>query len=724
MSRNLDLVFSIERLRKSIQWSSRTLGVFFLCTFLYFSVTRILKDGFFWSIVIERGIFLGVALVLAAWISKRIESRFDLFLSDAREREKELRFRESATVSLLSHLNEGVLEFDLSEQRWTTVSKPFCSMLGIPPSQFYELANPQDPLQPWLAHFLEADRSMIQAILARRMTHEGMDRFEAFMKPNTGDSKLVEITLTHILRNDGTANSGILIIHHVDVTQKRAAERQQQLLLSVLEHTPDAYWVVNDQGSTLYCSPAAEHLREIASQTQDSELGFLHDTRLLCDQILLEIPPGDEFKKIIQPHFNHQSEKSDFYLISAYEVETARSSAANGQLEHRYVITLKNISDAYQREAELKDLKERMDLALNAARIGVWEWDSTVNTWKWDAHLYDLFELNPGNPPSESFLDSKLMPEDLPEWRQALTRAKSSGLLESFDFRIQTLHSGVRHIRAIGQIADPSRPQQLFGVFWDVTIEKTALEALSKAQLQQQNNARLAALGEMASGVAHEINNPLAIINARALLMKRKVQTPLSPQDLQQLAESCETIEKNAVRISKIVKGLRTFSRDGEKDPYALTSVQSLIDDTIGICGERIKSHGVELKVINECPSDHQVEVRSVQIAQVLINLLNNAFDATELLAERKIEVRAFTADGKTQITVQDNGKGVPSELESKIMQPFFTTKDVGKGTGLGLSVSIGILQDHQGSLILDRSVSASCFRITIPNRQKQSVAA
>jgi C4-dicarboxylate-specific signal transduction histidine kinase len=201
------------------------------------------------------------------------------------------------------------------------------------------------------------------------------------------------------------------------------------------------------------------------------------------------------------------------------------------------------------------------------------------------------------------------------------------------------------------------------------------------------------------------------------MLLKRKLQGPITPDLTKAILDAFETIESNTSRISKIVKGLRTFSREGGKDPFHPLVIQSLIDDALGVCQERFRSAGVDLVVQNEAPLEHQIPARAVQLAQVLINLLNNAFDATESQRQRAIQMRIYVEGEQTHILVHDNGKGVSPEIEAKIMQPFFTTKEVGKGTGLGLSVSQGIIQDHGGRLFLDRAVGNSCFHIILPNQ-------
>lgn len=218
--------------------------------------------------------------------------------------------------------------------------------------------------------------------------------------------------------------------------------------------------------------------------------------------------------------------------------------------------------------------------------------------------------------------------------------------------------------------------------------------------------SRLAALGEMASGIAHEINNPLTVILARASLLEMRLEDPA-------LQDSVKKIQHHAQRISKITRGLRYFSRDESNDPMTEFALNEIVEDSIAISSERSKSNGI--RIYSEIENDLRGFGRGYQISQILINLLNNANDAVSQVPFGEIHVSAKRADNALVIRVWDNGPGVPAAIERKIMSPFFTTKEGGKGTGLGLSISLGIAKSHGGELKLNRSVAASCFEFTLP---------
>lgn len=246
-------------------------------------------------------------------------------------------------------------------------------------------------------------------------------------------------------------------------------------------------------------------------------------------------------------------------------------------------------------------------------------------------------------------------------------------------------------------------------------FEQTRLvRELKETQDKLVHSAKLSALGEMAAGIAHEINNPLAIIHFYS--------TQLAEAGLPASAtEIAAKIDKTSERIAKIVAGLRAFARGDAMDKLQPVDLDSVVGETLELCQVRRKKQRV-LLLAGRVPPGVKINCRGTQIVQVLLNLLNNAFDAVAGSEEAWIGVDVQVLDERITVAVSDNGPGISPENRKRIMQPFFTTKETGKGTGLGLSIAHGIAAAHGGSLTLDETSKQTRFILTLPRITDASV--
>jgi len=230
-------------------------------------------------------------------------------------------------------------------------------------------------------------------------------------------------------------------------------------------------------------------------------------------------------------------------------------------------------------------------------------------------------------------------------------------------------------------------------------------------QLQLAKSAKFSSLGEMAGGVAHEINNPLAILKGHLSQVSSKIRSgALNGEEAGNRLLKLETIVD---RMASIVKGLRTFARDGDKDPMQPAEVKAIIDETLALARMRLHNNNIELR--EDFDRAAAISARSVQISQVVLNLLNNSFDAVINTENAWIKISTALQGNHVLIRIQDSGKGIPQDVVQKLMQPFFTTKPVGKGTGIGLSISKGIAEDHNGELNYELYEGHTSFVLRLP---------
>ncbi|GMV30872.1 MAG: hypothetical protein AMXMBFR59_29970 [Rhodanobacteraceae bacterium] len=273
-----------------------------------------------------------------------------------------------------------------------------------------------------------------------------------------------------------------------------------------------------------------------------------------------------------------------------------------------------------------------------------------------------------------------------------------------------------------------------------------ALARLNTVQEQLVQSEKMASLGQLAAGIAHEINNPIGYVHSNLGTLqeylnnlfgliecydaamaqngpmtaerrtevaerKRAIDFSFLVQDLPPLlAESREGID----RVRRIVQDLRDFSRVDRLESWSLFDLHRGLDSTLGIVWNEIKYKAEVRKEYGNLPL---VECLPSQINQVFVNILVNAAQAIEQRGE--ITVRTGVEPGKVWIEIADTGSGIPPDMLKKIFDPFFTTKPVGKGTGLGLSISYGIVHKHKGDIAVDSQPGrGTTFRITLPQRQ------
>lgn len=262
------------------------------------------------------------------------------------------------------------------------------------------------------------------------------------------------------------------------------------------------------------------------------------------------------------------------------------------------------------------------------------------------------------------------------------------------------------------------KPWLLIGILNDISQRKELESRVQNERIKTVAAAKLSALGEMAGGIAHEINNPLAIIQCRAEKIVRGIERGML--ELHQVKSELSAVLTTTERISNIIRGLRKVAREGDKDPFLDTTPRAIIEDTLGFCAEKLKAASIDIKVEGEA-LDTLFECREVQISQLLLNLISNAKDAVAELPARWIRIEARDTGDRIQIAVTDSGAGIDPALRERLMEPFFTTKEVGKGSGLGLSISDGIAKEHGGSLTIDAKSRNTRFVLDVPKKQPVS---
>ena len=274
-------------------------------------------------------------------------------------------------------------------------------------------------------------------------------------------------------------------------------------------------------------------------------------------------------------------------------------------------------------------------------------------------------------------------------------------------------------------------------------------EDLEKTQKQLLQSEKMASIGVLTAGIAHEINNPINFVYAgvnsimrdfldvdQVLQVIRNIdKSNLKPEEIvQQIIEkkqqydfeesykaigvTINDILMGAQRTAEIVQGLRNFSRS-EKEVFSFTNLNKIIQGVLVLLRNKYKHH---IEIINDLdPNLPEIECKMGKMNQVLMNLVSNAIDAIDAIKENGIiNISTRLIDQNCIISVKDNGMGMSEDVLSKIFDPFFTTKEVGQGTGLGLSISYGIIEEHNGTIeVISEKGKGTEFIIKIPIKQE-----
>ena len=376
----------------------------------------------------------------------------------------------------------------------------------------------------------------------------------------------------------------------------------------------------------------------------------------------------------------------------------------------------KRTKELLEKEVELTSqlavAKTRIEIAMKVLKFGVWEWNYQEDVYYCDEQMHLVLGI-----PREDFVSPDLViaksmvKADAIRLGQELQDTVKQHKDFSSEFGLVRADGSISTIRTAAKCFYDSHGKilKLVGANWDVTEARLQ-------ELRMIQSSKMSSLGEMSAGIAHEINNPLAIISGSIEQIVNNLEevTPSIPS----LKKWAARIDFSIERIAYIVRGLKTFARDGGADPFRSASVQNIVNETLAFCESRFLNNQIE--ILKKNISDSMIlDCRSTQISQVLLNLLNNAFDAVILLQERWVLIEAKDEGECIDLSVTDSGRGIPKELQHKIMQPFFTTKEIGKGTGMGLSISNGLISSHYGSFGVDTSCENTRFFIRLPKIQK-----
>lgn len=578
-----------------------------------------------------------------------------------------------------------------------TANPSACAILG---------RSEEEIRQAGRSGIVDTDDPRLQQILEDR-ARSGQGHGELRAKRKDGSLFPIEISSVVFKDTSGDLRTTMALR---DITQRKQSEQQLKEQAILLERAHDAIIVRDQQAHIAFWNHGAANTY---GWSAEEALGCItHE--LLKTQFPI---PLQEIENAVAAHGQWEGELTHITRDGKTIVVASRWSLMQDEAgrPNKILEINRNITARKQAESQLRLQTERLSLATHVASIGVWEWDLHTNQSIWDDTCFEMYGVPRHEPMSYDKWARLVHPDDLAQVEASLQRAIRLKSQDYVEFRIVRTDGSLRHISsAQGAVLDEQgEPVRMVGINIDVTEQR-------RMQAQLESSSRLSSLGMMAGGIAHEINNPLTIIHASAsdLLDLAQEAEQVPSEDV---VRNSKRIRETANRIARIVKSLRRIAREGSQDDFSATPVAKIVEETLEMCRERFRSKSVKL-IIPEIDPALQVFCREVQIAQVLLNLLQNAFDAVaDEPGERWVRLDVAVRENALLFSVTDSGPGVPAALRTKIMEPFFTTKDVGKGTGLGLSLSTSIAEEHGGRLELADEGGHTCFCLTLPISREMS---
>jgi len=518
---------------------------------------------------------------------------------------------------------------------------------------------------------------------------------DEYLHPSLERTYLVSTSRVH-----GALNEGLQTVHVLkDITDRREAERRYRELF---DNVQEGVFFSSPEGRFIEVNDAL--VRMLGYQNREELLKLDPET-----QVYLSAEQRDKIVKLLNEqgavqNFEVSLRRRDGTLIHALENAFLVRDAQGKVLQYRGVLL--DITDVKNFQAQLQRERDFTSKILNNTQTMIMVADtagliSCANRRCFDAGAFDPQALV-GNR-----LDRIIPSAHLRDFSLAFDSSLQGRQVDNLEISI-TRSNGSQGKFSVN--LSPMRDES--GDVTSVVVLMTDITDAAMIQAKLMHTEKMAAVGQLVSGVAHEVNNPLtAIMGFSDLLMENPDLPDSARKDLKVILEESH-------RTREIVKNLLSFARQRPPHRQAL-QINTLLERTVALRSYDLSNSGIE---VAENFTDNLPDLvgDAHQLQQVFLNILNNAFDAVRSTGRPgKIEIETRHRQDWVEVSFRDNGEGI--KFPERIFDPFFTTKEVGKGTGLGLSICYGIVREHEGEILCSNNKDrpGATFTVRLPVRSK-----
>jgi PAS domain S-box-containing protein len=384
--------------------------------------------------------------------------------------------------------------------------------------------------------------------------------------------------------------------------------------------------------------------------------------------------------------------------------------------------TIMDVTERKRAEEKVRRSEESLLEAQRLSHMGSWRHDVASGTVIVSPEIYRIFGVQPDEDTSSAeFWLSRNHPEDQQRIQELFERCESQKTEYESDYRIVLNDGTIKHLHAVGHpvVSQSGELIEMIGTAMDVTEHKRAeeeRERLRQLETELAHINRVTMLGELASSLAHELNQPIAAATTSANACLRWLAH--NPPDLERARAAATRIENDGNRAAEIIQRLRAFYKTGAPPKRELVDLNQVAEEILALLRDEADRHSISLHT-ELAPHLPQIMADRVQLQQVLMNLLLNGIEAMTDRAGELIIRSQSAEDGLLLISVSDTGVGLPSEKLDRLFGAFYTTKP--QGTGMGLAISRSIIEAHGGRLwATANAVRGATFHFTLPAELQQ----